>query len=220
MCLDFFPGCSSSGHRCSHNATILTCDCTMRLSRTWSSGVGLFYRPLLKAATHHRHTVLNMCSNPSLCPSSFPLAYNATSCSNCWSCSTEVILVGGAWMYPRVNVANTVHLWKHHSYCLQSQNRGCKDRPPEHHLITNDHYKWITNTTTPQYAHIIPWCQWTQSLRCCIFFQQCSLRNTDLFVNCCGASGSMRACHAAGPGSIPSQDKFPGWGFFGVFPHL
>ena len=30
----------------------------------------------------------------------------------------------------------------------------------------------------------------------------------------------MRACHAAGPGSIPGRDKFPGWGFFGVFPHL
>ena len=29
-----------------------------------------------------------------------------------------------------------------------------------------------------------------------------------------------RACHAAGPGSIPGRDRFPGWGFFGVFPHL
>ena len=39
-------------------------------------------------------------------------------------------------------------------------------------------------------------------------------------VHRCGASGSMRACHAASPGSIPGRDKFPGWGFFGVFPHL
>ena len=39
-------------------------------------------------------------------------------------------------------------------------------------------------------------------------------------VHRCGASGGMRACHAAGPGSIPGRDKFPGWGFFGVFPHL
>ena len=30
----------------------------------------------------------------------------------------------------------------------------------------------------------------------------------------------MRACHAAGPGSIPGRDRFPEWGFFGVFPHL
>ena len=39
-------------------------------------------------------------------------------------------------------------------------------------------------------------------------------------VHRCGASGSMRACHAAAPGSIPGRDRFPGWGFFGVFPHL
>ena len=26
----------------------------------------------------------------------------------------------------------------------------------------------------------------------------------------CGASGSMRACHAAGPGLIPGRDRFPG----------
>ena len=39
-------------------------------------------------------------------------------------------------------------------------------------------------------------------------------------VHRCGTSGSMRACHAAGPGSIPGRDKFTGWGFFGVFPHL
>ena len=30
----------------------------------------------------------------------------------------------------------------------------------------------------------------------------------------------MRACHVAGPGSIPGRDKFPGLGFFEVFPHL
>ena len=39
-------------------------------------------------------------------------------------------------------------------------------------------------------------------------------------VHRCGTSGSMRACHAAGPGSIPGREKFPGWGFFGVFPHM
>ena len=26
----------------------------------------------------------------------------------------------------------------------------------------------------------------------------------------CGASDSMRACHATGPGSIPDRDRFPG----------
>ena len=39
-------------------------------------------------------------------------------------------------------------------------------------------------------------------------------------VHRCGASGSIHACHAEGPGSIPGRDRFPGWGFFGVFPHL
>ena len=39
-------------------------------------------------------------------------------------------------------------------------------------------------------------------------------------VHRCGTGGTMRACHAAGPGSIPGRDKFPGLGFFGVFPHL
>ena len=37
------------------------------------------------------------------------------------------------------------------------------------------------------------------------------------YVHRCGASGSMRACHAEGPGSIPNRDRFPGWGFFSGF---
>ena len=41
--------------------------------------------------------------------------------------------------------------------------------------------------------------------------------NINREVHSCGASGSMRACHAAGPGSIPGRDKFPGWGFSGFF---
>ena len=53
----------------------------------------------------------------------------------------EYVLVKGAWLYPTVNVANAGQLSKHHSYCLQSQNRGCKDRPPECHLIADDHDK-------------------------------------------------------------------------------
>ena len=39
-------------------------------------------------------------------------------------------------------------------------------------------------------------------------------------VHRCGTSGSMRACHTAGPGSNPGWDKFSGWRFFEVFPHL
>ena len=46
----------------------------------------------------------------------------------------EYVLVGGAWLYPRVNVANTVDL-------LHSQNRLRKDRPPERDLIADDRDK-------------------------------------------------------------------------------
>ena len=31
-----------------------------------------------------------------------------------------------------------------------------------------------------------------------------------IIVHRCGANGSMRACHEAGPGSIPGRDRFPG----------
>ena len=37
-------------------------------------------------------------------------------------------------------------------------------------------------------------------------------------VHRCGTGDSMRACHAAGPGLISGRDRFPGWGFFRVFP--
>ena len=43
---------------------------------------------------------------------------------------------------------------------------------------------------------------------------------TYVLVHRCGASGSMRACHAEGSGSIPGRDRFPRWGIFVVFPHL
>ena len=56
MCPDFFPGYCSGGHRCSHNADL---HMRTRPSRTWSTCVGMFYRPLLKAATNHRYFVPN-----------------------------------------------------------------------------------------------------------------------------------------------------------------
>ena len=33
---------------------------------------------------------------------------------------------------------------------------------------------------------------------------------TNYYVHRCGPGGSKRACYAAGPGSIPGRDKFPG----------
>ena len=72
----------------------------------------------------------------------------------------EYILISGVWLSPRVNVANTFHLSKNHSYCMQRQNSERKNRSPEHHLIADCCDRWMTNSTTPQYAHIILWCQW------------------------------------------------------------
>ena len=75
MSPDFFPGC---GNRCSHSASILTCVFTTRPSRTCFRGVGMSHKPLLKAKTHHRHIVPNICSNPLICPSSVQLVFNTT----------------------------------------------------------------------------------------------------------------------------------------------
>ena len=58
----------------------------------------------------------------------------------------------------------------HHSYYLRSQNRGWTDLPPEHHLITNDHVKLITNTTTPP---IYSGAKKYSPRGHCIFLQQC-----------------------------------------------
>ena len=75
----------------------------------------------------------------------------------------EYVFLDGELSYPRVNIAKTVHIWKHRSYCLHSQNRGRKDRHLKSHLTTNDHYKWITNTTTlsMNILYFVPWCQYT-----------------------------------------------------------
>ena len=43
------------------------------------------------------------------------------------------------------------------------------------------------------------------------------LHNESTQAQGCGEGGSMRACHTAGPDSIPGRGKFPGRGFFGAF---
>ena len=52
----------------------LDCVCTMWPSRTWSTGLGMFHRSLLKTVT----PVPNMYSKPSIHPPTSPQAYNAT----------------------------------------------------------------------------------------------------------------------------------------------
>ena len=50
-----------------------------------------------------------------------------------------------------------------------------------------------------------------------LFYINSGYQNISDSVQRCGPGGSMCTCHAAGPGSIPSRDKFPGWGFFRGF---
>ena len=99
-----------------------------------STGVEMFHRPLLKAATHHRYIVPKRTAIRRYVQQSEPVQMAEVVLQ-------VYVLVGEAWLYPSVNVANTVHLSNHHSCCLQSQNRGREDRPPERHLIADDRDK-------------------------------------------------------------------------------
>ena len=151
ICPDIFPGYCSGIHCCLHNASILTCICTTWPSRAWTTSVGMFHRPLLKAATHHWYIVLNMYSNPSVCPYSFPQVYNATPFKwlklfNSSTYSWVGMLRARAHTHTHTHT-HTVYFSEHHS-----QNRGCKDRPPERHLIADDRHKWITSSPTHHYA--------------------------------------------------------------------
>ena len=124
---------------------------------------------LWECSTDHcwkqRHTTTNtLCPKYSTirrCLSNFPYAYNATP-SNGWSCSRGVCTRRRTMLvaYPRVNVKITIHLWNH------------KDRPLERYLIADDRDKWITNTTTSQYAHIITLVPMNTVLENVEFFQQ------------------------------------------------
>ena len=127
MCPDFFNGRCSGGHRCSHNASILTCVCTTRPFRTWSTGVGMFYRSLLKAAIHH-------CPDK-LCPICAAIrryvhpAYRRSRMrhrSNDWSYSLGTRTRRWGMAVPTVNVESTVHLWKHHSSACRVEAEGVK----------------------------------------------------------------------------------------------
>ena len=129
MCSNFFPGCRSGGSRCSHNASILTCFCTMRPYRTWSTGVQTTAESSDIPPIHYSQHVQQSVGMSIQLPAGLQ-------CDPV-QMAEIVQLVDGAWLYPRVNVANTIHLSKHHSYCLQRH----KQRPPERHLIADDRDK-------------------------------------------------------------------------------
>ena len=75
---------------------------------------------------------------------------------------------------------------------------------------TTEIQNWIQTANTAYYS----------TLNIVVPVWEEGLHYTTHGVHRCGPGGSMRACHAACPGSIPGRYKFPGWGFFGVFPHL
>ena len=88
--------------------------------------------PLIHCAQHVQQSITSM-------QLPIGLQYEAVQLAEVFQ--REYVLVGRARLYLRLNVANTVQLSKRHSYCLQSHNRGRKDRPLEPHLIANDHDK-------------------------------------------------------------------------------
>ena len=148
MCWDFFPGCCLGGHCCLH------------LHRSWCvSLLGDCPETSLQVcecSTDHckkqRHTTDTFCQHVQQfidMSIQLPIGLKCDHLQMAEVVQQEYVLIGGAWLYPRVNVATTVHLSKHHRYCLQSQNRGHNDKPPACHLIAKDHNKWITNTTSP-----------------------------------------------------------------------
>ena len=76
-------------------------------------GMGMFHRQLLKTVIYHRYIVPKVCNHPSIYPSSFPQAqFDPVQMAEV--VQQECVLVGGVWLYHRVNVANIVHLPKYH----------------------------------------------------------------------------------------------------------
>ena len=136
MCPDFFPGCCSGVHHCSHNASILMCVCNMWPSRIWSTGVGMFHRSLLKSAAQHRYIVSNMCSNPLICPFTFPQAYNATRFK--WqNCDNRCKMLGTIYRKMTFGTSMTV--------CMIAYTTGL---PPEWATLYIDLTIWASLTVT------------------------------------------------------------------------
>ena len=101
----------------------------------------------------------------SICPSSFPQAYSATSFKwlKLFNSSTYSSIGHGCtleWMLQTLFTSQNTTVT-----AFRVKTVARKDRPHERHLIADDHDKWITNTAVTQYAYIIPCWQLTQSLK-------------------------------------------------------
>ena len=102
-----------------------------------SSNVWMFFRPLLKTATYHWYIVPYVCSNPSICPSSFPQTYNGTS----FKLRQEV---QDAW-------DNLSHNDIRHSYdrlrtsiqaCIAARGNTLRIAVTEHPLLWHEFFIW------------------------------------------------------------------------------
>ena len=170
MCPDFFPGYSSSSHRCSHNASILTYICTTQPSRTWSTGVRMFHRSPRKAATHYQYIVPNICGNPSICPSAFPQTHNANPLKGLKLSNRSEHL------YSSVGHGCTLECMWQTLFISQSTTATASrvsTGGAKRGLLSPSDCRWpwrIINITAPQCAHVTPWCQWTQSLSVLHFY--------------------------------------------------
>ena len=156
----FSPGYCSGSHRRSHNASILTCACTTRSSRTWSRE--------WECSTNHyweqrlsSDTLFPTCAAVCLYIHSASLRPTMRPCSNGWRCSTGYTLVGEDGCILELMLKTLFTSQSTTVTPSRVKTMGAKTGL----LIAYDNDKWITKITTPQYAHIIYWYQWTQSLR-------------------------------------------------------
>ena len=121
MCPDFFPACCSGGHHCSHNASILTCVCTRGCleSSLWVWECSTDHCWSSDTPQIHLQQSVNMSIQ-------LPAGLQCDPIQKTEAVQQEHALVRVAWLYPRMNVANTVHLWKHHSYCCRVKTESAK----------------------------------------------------------------------------------------------
>ena len=134
MCPDLFPGCCSGGHAARTIRASILRDRSEPGLRVWEcSTAERSATPPIHCAQHVQQSV-----DMSI---QLPADLQCDPVQMAEVVEQVYVLIGRAWLYPRVNFANTVHLSKHHSYCLQSQISVSKDRPSERHLIADDRDK-------------------------------------------------------------------------------
>ena len=145
---------------------MLTCICTMQPSRSWSIGVEMLHRPPLKTVTYHKNIVPNMCSNSSICASSFLQAYNAT--------PFKWLKLFNSSIYSSAGSGCTLEWILQTPFTSQSTKvtafRVKTEGTKKDFLSADNRDKWITNTTVCTYYTLVPM---NTVLEVISFFRQC-----------------------------------------------